>query len=337
MFDNALELLCRTGRSLPHAMMMLIPEAWAEPRVDEPTTKRAFYEYHACLMEPGTARRRSPSPTARSIGAVLDRNGLRPARYSSPRTAWWSWLGGRRARHPARERRAQGRLQPGRMFLVDTRAGPDRRRRGDQGDASHAAALRRVARGRTWSSSTTCRRAPTRRRSRSNRRRPARSCSRRSATRSEDLQHPHRRRWPQRRRSRSARWATTRRWRCSRDRPQLLYNYFKQLFAQVTNPPIDPIREELVMSLESPHRHRSSNLLEETPEHCQQLQARAPDPDQRRARADLRQLDTGELPRRRRCRLLFRRRAAAARRCEQALDELCAQASRRGRRRRHAS
>ena len=71
-------------------------------------------------------------------------------------------------------------------------------------------------------------------------------------------------------RSRSARWAPTRRWRCSRDRPKLLFNYFKQLFAQVTNPPIDPLREGLVMSLMA-FTGKQRNLLDETPEHCRQL------------------------------------------------------------------
>ena len=86
------------------------------------------------------------------------------------------------------------------------------------------------------------------------------------------------------------------------DRPQLLFNYFKQLFAQVTNPPIDPIREELVMSLDQLPSARERNLLDETPRALPPAQARAADPDQRRPREAPRSVDVGELPRRARCR-----------------------------------
>ena len=88
--DNAVEFLFQAGRSLPHVMAMLIPEAWAgNPDMDE--DKRAFYEYHASLMEPWDGPAAIAFTDGRVIGATLDRNGLRPAATSSPRTTWWCW------------------------------------------------------------------------------------------------------------------------------------------------------------------------------------------------------------------------------------------------------
>src|SRR6201995_2629109 len=120
MFDNTLELLVMAGRSLPHAMMMMIPEPWAnhESMSDE---KKAFYEYHSCLMEPWDGPASIAFTDGKKIGAVLDRNGLRPSRYyvtADDMVIMASEVG---VLDIAPDRILQkGRLQPGRMFLVDT-------------------------------------------------------------------------------------------------------------------------------------------------------------------------------------------------------------------------
>jgi glutamate synthase (NADPH) large chain len=88
-FDNALELLDHGGYSLAHAMMMMIPEAWESAHADGRAKRRAFYEYHAAMMEPWDGPAAMVFTDGRQIGATLDRNGLRPARYSSPTTTWW--------------------------------------------------------------------------------------------------------------------------------------------------------------------------------------------------------------------------------------------------------
>ena len=241
------------GRPIWHAVLMMIPEAWENHATMSPE-KRAFYRFHASLMEPWDG----PASIAFTDGTV-DRRGARPQR-SAPEPL----LGHRRRPrdHGERDRRGRrrpgaasckkGRLQPGRMFLVDTAAGPHRRRRGDQGRASPPSTrtrewleqglvhLRRPARPRARRADATSRCC---------------AASRRSATRTRS----------------SSCWS--RRWRKTgdeaigsmgtdtpvavlSDRPRLLFDYFQQLFAQVTNPPLDAIREELVTSLSSHHRPR---------------------------------------------------------------------------------
>ena len=118
--DNAVEFLYQSGRSLPHVMAMLIPEAWAgNPDMDD--DKRAFYEYHASLMEPWDGPAAIAFTDGRVIGATLDRNGLRPGRYIVTKddlVVLASEAGVLDV--PAEDIRKKGRLQPGRMFLVDT-------------------------------------------------------------------------------------------------------------------------------------------------------------------------------------------------------------------------
>ena len=127
--DNAVELLVRSGYSLPHAMMMLIPEAW-ENHESMSQVKKDFYKYHSCLMEPWDGPASVAFTDGKSIGAVLDRNGLRPSRYvvtDDDRVIMASEVG---ALEIAPERIVEkGRLEPGKMFLVDLQARPDRRRR----------------------------------------------------------------------------------------------------------------------------------------------------------------------------------------------------------------
>src|SRR5208282_4017413 len=123
MFDNSLELLVMAGRPLPHAMMMMIPEPW-ENHESMPDDKRAFYEYHSCLMEPWDGPASIAFTDGKQIGAVLDRNGLRPSRYYVTKddlVVMASEVGVLDV--PAERVLQKGRLQPGRMFLVDTEEG----------------------------------------------------------------------------------------------------------------------------------------------------------------------------------------------------------------------
>ena len=144
-FDEVLELLHLAGRSLPHAVLMMIPEAW-ENHTEMDPARRAFYSFHASLMEPWDGPAAVAFTDGTVVGAVLDRNGLRPARY------WVTDDGlvvlasevGVLDIDPASVI-AKGRLQPGRMFLVDTAAGSHRRRRRDQVLARRRAPVRGLA------------------------------------------------------------------------------------------------------------------------------------------------------------------------------------------------
>ena len=123
MFDNCLELLVMAGRSLPHAVMMMVPEPW-ENHETMSTEKRAFYEYHSCLMEPWDGPAAIAFTDGRCIGAVLDRNGLRPVRYyiTSDDLVIMASEAGVLPIEPEKVVQ-KGRLQPGSMFLVDTEQG----------------------------------------------------------------------------------------------------------------------------------------------------------------------------------------------------------------------
>jgi len=245
-FDNALEFLIRGGYSLPHAAMMLIPEAWAgNPLMDE--ERKAFYEYHAALMEPWDGPAAMAFCDGKYIGATLDRNGLRPARYmvtADDRVIMASEAGVL----PVEERQIvrKWRLQPGKMLLIDLAAGRI------VSDDEIKRDLSRANPYRTWLARTQIvledlppvpPRAP---------RTDVSLLDRQQAFgyTQEDL------------RILMAPMAVTGQEAVGSmgndapisamsDRPKLLYTYFKQNFAQVTNPPIDSIREELVMSLVS--------------------------------------------------------------------------------------
>ncbi len=123
MFDNVLEFFVLTGRDLPHAMMMMVPEAWSGDDAME-SEKKDFYDYHSCRMEPWDGPALIAFSDGRFVGAMLDRNGLRPARYCfmNDETVLMSSETGVL---PIAEENIQykGRLQPGRMLLIDTEAG----------------------------------------------------------------------------------------------------------------------------------------------------------------------------------------------------------------------
>ncbi len=270
MFDNCLELLVLAGRSLPQAVMMMIPEPWAnhESMSDE---KKAFYEYHSCLMEPWDGPASIAFTDGKKIGAVLDRNGLRPSRYYVTKDDLVIMASEVGVLDVAPENvLLKGRLQPGRMFLIDTEEGRivadeelkekiatehPYRQWLDQhmlelahlpdpphlAEPSHETVLeRQQAFGYTF----------------------------------EDLRIVMA---PMARDGVEAigSMGTDTPLAVLSDRPQLLFNYFKQLFAQVTNPPVDCIREEIIMATETTIGSER-NLLRPEPESCHLIELKSP-------------------------------------------------------------
>jgi glutamate synthase (NADPH) large chain len=270
MFDNVLEMLTLTGRSLPHAVMMMIPEPWSshESMTEE---KKAFYEYHSCLMEPWDGPASIAFTDGLRIGAVLDRNGLRPSRYYVTKddlVVMASEVGVLDI--PPDRVLLKGRLQPGRMFLVDLEQG----RIIDDGELKHQIATQH----------------------------PYAQWLRDEMVRLEDLPEGPVLYEPDHATVllRQQAFGYT-----SEDlkilmgpmaadgneaigsmgndtplavlsqKPQPLYNYFKQLFAQVTNPPVDSIREELIMSADTTIGPEA-NMLKPTSECARQIKLSSP-------------------------------------------------------------
>ena len=279
-FDEVLELLHMGGRTLPHSVLMMIPEAW-ENHAEMDAKRRAFYEFHSALMEPWDGPACVVFTDGTQVGAVLDRNGLRPSRY------WVTDDGlvvlasevGVLDIDPG-EGRPQGPAAAGPDVPRRHRGAPDHRGRGDQGRARRRAPLRRVAARRPDQARR--RRRPRARHPLATPRSPAASRSSATPRRSCASCSP---RWPTPRPSRSARWAPTPRSRCSATGPRLLFDYFAQLFAQVTNPPLDAIREELVTSLNGTIGPEA-NLLDPTPGVVPPGGAAVPGDHQRRAGQD---------------------------------------------------
>ena len=284
--DNVLELLILAGRSLPHAMLMLIPSAWEQnSQLDKKL--RDFYRYHTCLMEPWDGPAAVAVTDGVRVCAALDRNGLRPARYlvtKDERVIMASEVGV--IDIPAEDIALSGRLEPGKMFYVDTAEG-----RIVQDDE----VKKRVAERKPYGAWL---RARLRELDDFPAGKPAElplgegmSLLQAFGYTREDLrvvikpmadtgQEP------------NGSMGNDTPHAVLSQRPQLLYTYFKQLFAQVTNPAIDPIREELVMSLDCFMGGRR-NLLEETPEHCHKLHLPSPILTDAEL-AKIRDLDSGE-------------------------------------------
>ena len=316
-FDNVLEFLVMAGRSLPHAVLMMIPEPW-QNHESMTAERRAFYEYHSSLMEPWDGPASIAFTDGRVIGAVLDRNGLRPSRYYVTKddlVIMASEVGVLDI--PPENILVKERLHPGRMFLVDTEEGriisddeiKDRLAKAQpygewlkahlipiedvpaalyKPEPDHETVLRRQqAFGYT--------------------REDLKMILEPMARMGEEP---------------VGSMGTDTPLAVLSDKPRLLYDYFKQLFAQVTNPPLDAIREELITAMGStigPER----NLLLAEPESCRQINVRYPiiDNDQLAKLRHIR-LDgfrTITLP------MLFRASGGAAA-LEQALAELNAQA-----------
>ena len=272
-FDNALELLSHTGRSLPHAVMMMIPEAWQKHEAMD-DDRRAFYEYHACLMEPWDGPASIAFTDGTVVGAVLDRNGLRPSRYVVTKqglVVMASEVGVLDI--PPGDVIRKDRLQPGRMFLVDTAKG-----RIIEDEEIKSEMIGRHP-WRQWIDESLLRLDALppvepglipQEHDEAQRFRLEKAFG---YTR-EDLQILMA---PMAITGQEAigSMGTDTPLACLSDKPQILFNYFKQLFAQVTNPPIDSIREELVMSIKTTIG-AEHNLFAETPEQCRQLELEQP-------------------------------------------------------------
>ena len=268
--DNALEFLVMGGRSLPHAMMMLIPEPWVgNPQMD--LDRRGFYEYHAAMMEPWDGPAAVCFTDGKLIGATLDRNGLRPCRYqvtADDRVVLASEAGVLPT--DVQNIRQKGRLQPGRMFLVDT----------VQGRIIDDEEIKADIVGR----------------------KPYRAWVTQYKISLDELPEPLNVQQPDHPTIRQRQQAfgytveelkmvitpmvvtgeepissmgTDTPLAVLSERPQLLFKYFKQLFAQVTNPPIDPIREELVMSLVT-NIGPKPNVMDEMPESARRIRVKQP-------------------------------------------------------------
>ena len=270
IFDNVMELLLLGGRSLPEVVMMMIPEAWQNHYL-MPEHKRAFYEYNSCLMEPWDGPASVVFTDGRYIGATLDRNGLRPSRYyltTDDRVIMASEVGVLQV--DPKIVKSKGRLQPGRMFLVDFEQGrliPDeeikttiaRQRPYDLWLRNQRIELHHLGTDKEPHGFE-----------------PKTLLSRMQAFgyTVETMQFMllplvYEKRDPIGSMGNDSALAVL------SDQPRMLYDYFKQLFAQVTNPPIDSIREEVIMSTEC-YIGPEGNLLDTTEQQCHRL--RLPQP-----------------------------------------------------------
>ncbi len=270
-FDNVLDLLLATGRSLPHALLMMVPEAWAE-HIPMEQSKKDFYEYHSCFMEPWDGPALVIGTDGSKVCAILDRNGLRPCRYlvtTDDILVMASETGVLQV--PPEKVLYKWRIQPGRMFMLDTEQG----RIVDDEEIKADLASRR----------------------------PYGRWLRENRVILEDLPEPRNVGQP----DLSTITARQKAFGYSlediemiiesmaetgeepvgsmgndaplavlSDESPLLYGYFKQLFAQVSNPPLDAIREELVTSVETFVGSEGGNLFDETPERCRQLKVSEP-------------------------------------------------------------
>jgi glutamate synthase domain-containing protein 2/glutamate synthase domain-containing protein 1/glutamate synthase domain-containing protein 3 len=268
-FDNVLELLMLAGRSLPHAVMMMIPEAYRN-REDLPEELKGFYAFHSCLMEPWDGPAAVAFTDGRVVGATLDRNGLRPGRWVITKDGHVV-LGSEAGLLdvPADQVLKLGRLQPGKLFLVDLEQG----RVVDDAEVKHQISTRRPY--GEWYARNAVRFAdlpPSEQVTLSDQ--PLRRRQRAFGYSQEDLHvllEPMAREAVEPIGSMGNDLSLA----VLSDQAPPLFSYFKQLFAQVTNPPIDPIREEIVMSLAT-SLGSERNLFDETPEHAHKLELDQP-------------------------------------------------------------
>src|SRR5690349_1753878 len=268
--DNCLQFLAVNGRSLPHAVLMLVPEAWQNNSLMDQDLK-AFYEYHACLMEPWDGPASIAFTNGQVIGAVLDRNGLRPSRYYVTKDDCVIMASEVGALPVDPENVAKKwRLQPGKIFLVDTKQG----RIVDDNEIKRGLVDKR----------------------------PWKKWLEENLIDLESLPEPTNVHQPDHKtllvrqhtfgytvedikiimapmaltgQEAIGSMGTDTPLACLSEKPQLLYTYFKQLFAQVTNPPLDAIREELVTSLYT-YLGREGNLLDEQPKAAHLIKLKQP-------------------------------------------------------------
>ena len=268
--DMVVELLLMTGRSLPEVMMILVPEAW-EKNNEMSEAKKAFYEYHSCLMEPWDGPASIPFTDGNYIGAVLDRNGLRPSRYSVTKDGYVimsSEVGVVEIEPENIE--LHGRLEPGKMFLVNMEEG----RIVNDEEIKEEIALRYPY--KEWLNKNLVHLKDI----------PYNDCplflneasvQKRKAVFGYTLEDINTIILPMGKTAKEplGSMGSDTPIAILSDRPQLIYNYFKQLFAQVTNPPLDGIREELItdisLTLGSDH-----NIFEFSELHCRKLKIKNP-------------------------------------------------------------
>ncbi|WP_394970223.1 glutamate synthase large subunit [uncultured Croceitalea sp.] len=268
--DMVVELLLMTGRSLPEVMMMLVPEAW-EKNTEMSESKRAFYEYNSCLMEPWDGPASIPFTDGNYIGAVLDRNGLRPSRYTVTKQGYviMSSETGVVDIQPE-DIHFHGRLEPGKMFLVNMEEG----RIINDEEVKETIAKKHPY--KKWLKDNLVHLKDI----------PYNDCpvfygefpleTRRSAFgyTQEDINTiimPMAKNGKEPIGSMGSDTPIA----VLSERPQLIYNYFKQLFAQVTNPPLDGIREELITDI-SLTLGSDQNIFEYTEKHCRKLKIQNP-------------------------------------------------------------
>ncbi len=269
--DNALEFLVLTGKSLPHALSMLIPESWNDKN-PIPESLKAFYEYHSTIMEPWDGPASILFSDGRYIGGTLDRNGLRPSRYVITKDdviVMGSEVGVQV--FPPENIRHKGRLRPGKILLVDTKFGiivPDdelKRQlternpynnwlKGNRIELKDIVVKERVPTSLDDTFNTYLKVFGYSKEDVEFLIRPM-ACDGQEPVNSMGNDIP---------------------LAVMSDKPQRMFNYFRQLFAQVTNPPIDPIREGLVMSLTIYSGSVSRNLLKERPSQCKLIKFRSP-------------------------------------------------------------
>jgi len=276
--DNVIDFLVASGRSLPHVMMMLVPEAFADASGEGNSAgehltpeKKAFYEYHGCLVEPWDGPAALTFTDGDLVGAMLDRNGLRPAKYvvtSSQDGGGLVVLAselGVLDLDPSRVTQ-KGRVQPGKMFLVDTHEG----RIISDDEIKHRVATQRPYRAWLDENKIDLADLPAVKSPYALGAHDVQRLEQVFGYTEEDLkillapmavggEEP------------VGSMGVDIPLAVLSERPQLLFRYFKQQFAQVTNPPIDPIREEIVMSMVS-CVGGEGNLLDETPRQCRMLQ-----------------------------------------------------------------
>ena len=269
-FDNVLEFFVRSGMSLPHAMAMMVPESFNEKNPISAKIK-AFYEYHSILMEPWDGPAALIFTDGRYAGGMLDRNGLRPARYvltTEGRLILSSEVG---CLHiDADKIKANGRLQPGKIVVIDSETGTIysndeiKQKLADEKDYTgwlqdNRIELAKLHSGRHAANTVDDFQLKLRCFD-FTREDVERTITPMCANAQEPL----------------ASMGNDTQLAALSDRPQLLFNYFRQQFAQVTNPPIDPIREELVMSLTEYIGAVSTNILNPDPSNCKMV--RLPQP-----------------------------------------------------------
>ena len=270
-FDNTLEFLHMTGRSMPHSLCMMIPESFNEKN-PIPESLKAFYEYHSTLMEPWDGPASMVFSDGRYIGGTLDRNGLRPSRYvitKNDMIVMGSEVGVQI--FPADEIKEKGRLRPGKLLLVDTQLGiiiPDKEVKAE---------LSRRNPYINWlkENRLEMEQIEVKNRVPSNMGDDFKPFSKVFGYSKEDMNVLIKEMAETAMEPTSSMGNDTPLAVFS-DKPKRFFSYFRQLFAQVTNPPIDPIREGLVMSLTNYIGSLSSNILDENPTHCKLIKFDSP-------------------------------------------------------------